>query len=215
MTISCWRPRLLFGVTVLEFPLLLTSCKRLVHTRWQVTAKHCGNRSPLVHKWRDCLQQNVRATCCSDKSLHVYQRIFVQICLCNRILSQQQVAKNQIRLNLCNLLQRQRFSHKFSNTHGFTYYCNLSLYVYRRLEIFFQRRKPSELLLKESSCGLILTKHHLLQMTINPLSPNSDQYQNSPCDINAFYNRLVVRIKAMITQDTMSLYFNNFLLLLL
>ena len=119
MTISCWRPRLLFGVTVLEFPLLLTSCKRLVHTRWQVTAKRCGNRSPLVHKWRDCLQQNVRATCCSDKSLRVYQRIFVQICLCNRILSQQQVAKNQIRLNLCNLLQRQRFSHKFSNTHGF------------------------------------------------------------------------------------------------
>ena len=53
-------------------------------------------------------------------------------------------------------------------------------------------------------CGLILTEHHLPQMTFNPLSPNSDQYQNSPCDINAFYNRLVVRIKAMITQDTMS-----------
>ena len=91
----------------------------MVHTRWKVPAKRCGNRSPLVHKWRDYLQQNVRATCCSDKSLCVYQRIFVKICLCNRILSLQQVAKNQTRLNLCNLLQRQRFSQKFSNTHEF------------------------------------------------------------------------------------------------
>ena len=214
MTISCWRPRLLFGVTVLEFPLLLTSCKRLVHTRWQVTAKRCGNRSPLVHKWRDCLQQNVRATCCSDKSLRVYQRIFVQISLCNRILSQQQVAKNQIRLNFCNLLQRQRFSQilQYTWVHILLQLVPSSVPTFRN---FFPKAKRSELLFKESSCGLILTKHHLLQMTINPLSPNSDQYQNSPCDINAFYNRLVVRIKAMITQDTMSLYFNNFLLLLL
>ena len=119
MTISCWRPRLLFGVTVLEFPLLLTSCKRWVHFRWQVATKRCGNRSPLVHRSRDYLQQIVGVTRCSDKSLHVYQRIFVKICLCNRILSQQQVAKNQIRLNLCNLLQRQRFSQKFSSTHEF------------------------------------------------------------------------------------------------
>ena len=51
--------------------------------------------------------------------------------------------------------------------------------------------------------------------TLNPLSPKGDQYQNSPCDSNAFYNRLVVRIKAMIAQDTMSWCFNNFSLLLL
>ena len=39
---------------------------------------------------------------------------------------------------------------------------------------------------------------------VNPLSPKSDQYQNSPCDKNAFYNRLMMTIKAMIAQDTMS-----------
>ena len=39
---------------------------------------------------------------------------------------------------------------------------------------------------------------------VNPLGPKSDQYQNSPCDKNAFYNRLVMTIKAMIAQDTMS-----------
>ena len=76
--------------------------------------------------------------------------------------------------------------------------------MYQHLEIFSKRWTCSELILEESSCGLILTEHRPLQMTINLLSPNSDQYQNSPCDINAFYNRLVVRIKAMITQDTMS-----------
>ena len=38
----------------------------------------------------------------------------------------------------------------------------------------------------------------------NPLSPKSDQYQNSPWDISALQNRLVMRIKDMITQDTKS-----------
>ena len=52
-------------------------------------------------------------------------------------------------------------------------------------------------------------------LTVNPLSPKSDQYQNSPCDISALQNRLVMRIKDMITQDTKSWYFNNFSLLLL
>ena len=41
-------------------------------------------------------------------------------------------------------------------------------------------------------------------MLVNPLSPKGDQYQNSPRDNNAFYNRLVLRIKAMIAQDKMS-----------
>ena len=36
---------------------------------------------------------------------------------------------------------------------------------------------------------------------INPLSPKSDQHQISPCNINALYNRVVMRITDMITQD--------------
>ena len=55
----------------------------------------------------------------------------------------------------------------------------------------------------------------LCTIPFNPLSPKSDQYQNSPCDHNAFYNRSVMRIKAMIAQDTMSWCFNDFSLLLL
>ena len=35
----------------------------------------------------------------------------------------------------------------------------------------------------------------------NPLSPKSNQHQISPCKINALLNRVVVRIKNMITQD--------------
>ena len=36
---------------------------------------------------------------------------------------------------------------------------------------------------------------------LNPLSPKSDQHQISPCNINALYNRVVMRIRDMITQD--------------
>jgi len=35
----------------------------------------------------------------------------------------------------------------------------------------------------------------------NPLSPKSDQHQISPCNINALYDRVVMRIMDMITQD--------------
>ena len=45
---------------------------------------------------------------------------------------------------------------------------------------------------------------HTTVVAFNTLSRNSDQYQNSPCDINASLNRLVMRIKDIITQDTMS-----------
>ena len=37
--------------------------------------------------------------------------------------------------------------------------------------------------------------------SVNPLSPKSDQHQISPCNINALYNRVVMRIRDMITQD--------------
>ena len=36
---------------------------------------------------------------------------------------------------------------------------------------------------------------------VNPLSPMSDQYQISLCNSNALYNRVVMRIKDMITRD--------------
>ena len=36
---------------------------------------------------------------------------------------------------------------------------------------------------------------------LNPLSPNSDQHQISSCNINALSNRVVMRIRDMITQD--------------
>ena len=56
----------------------------------------------------DKLQQHVAATRRSDKSLHVYWRIFVKILVFpTEFLSQQHCAKNQIRENLCDLSQRQ------------------------------------------------------------------------------------------------------------
>ena len=36
---------------------------------------------------------------------------------------------------------------------------------------------------------------------LNPLSPKNDQRQISPCNISALQNRVVMRIKDMITQD--------------
>ena len=62
----------------------------------------------------------------------VLENLCENICLRNKILSLQQVAKNQIRLNLCDLLrrqillQRQRFSQKFSCTYEAICRCNMS-----------------------------------------------------------------------------------------
>ena len=39
---------------------------------------------------------------------------------------------------------------------------------------------------------------------INPFSPNSDQHQSSPCNINAYSTSEVMRIKDMITQGEFS-----------
>ena len=67
----------------------------------------------------------------------VPEKFCENLCLRNRILSLQQVAKNQIRMNLCDLLrrqillQRQRFSQKFSSTQEAICRCNLSPSVYR------------------------------------------------------------------------------------
>ena len=39
---------------------------------------------------------------------------------------------------------------------------------------------------------------------LNPLRPNSDQHQFSPCNINAYSTPEVIRIKDMITQGKFS-----------
>ena len=46
-----------------------------------------------------------------------------------------------------------------------------------------------------------------LDELFNPLSPNSDQHQISPCNINAYSIPEVMRIKDMITQGYFSWYF--------
>ena len=46
--------------------------------------------------------------------------------------------------------------------------------------------------------------------TFNPLNPKSDQHQISPWNSNALYNRVVMRIKDMTTQDEFAWYFINF-----
>ena len=75
---------------------LVTSCNN--SSRRQITPCVQVGRLVAATRWE---------TRRSDKSLRVYWRIFVKICLHNRILLLQQVAKNQIRLNLCDLLRRQ------------------------------------------------------------------------------------------------------------
>ena len=98
------------------------------------------------------LQQHGEATRRSHKSLRGYWRIFVKICLHNRILSLQQVEKNQIRLKLYDLLRRQN---SVAATNIFTKFlqckrsvlslqrvsvtccCNLSPSVYRTYPGFY------------------------------------------------------------------------------
>ena len=43
--------------------------------------------------------------------------------------------------------------------------------------------------------------HVVLKGGFNPLSPESDQHQISPCNINALLNIVVMRIIDMIKQD--------------
>ena len=81
---------------------------RSVHTRRQVAATSRGDQiTPCVKDRR-----LVAATRCGDTSQRqitscVLENFCENLCLRNRILSLQQVAKNQIRLNLCDLLRRQ------------------------------------------------------------------------------------------------------------
>ena len=40
-----------------------------------------------------------------------------------------------------------------------------------------------------------------LDTVLNHLSPNSDQHETSPCDINALESRVVMRIEYMIREE--------------
>ena len=54
-----------------------------------------------------------------------------------------------------------------------------------------------------------------LSLLLNPLSPESDQHQISPCNINALLNIVVMRITDIIKQDEFAWYFIDFFPLLL
>ena len=81
---------------------------RSVHTRRQVAATSRGDQiTPCVQ-----VRRLVAATRCDDTSQRqitscVLENFCETLCLRNRILSLQHVAKNQIRLKLCDLLRRQ------------------------------------------------------------------------------------------------------------
>jgi len=50
---------------------------------------------------------------------------------------------------------------------------------------------------------------NIVWQATNPLRPNSDQHQISPCNINAQLSEQVLRIKGMITKDELFWYLNN------
>ena len=52
--------------------------------------------------------------------------------------------------------------------------------------------------------GVVQKKNQANSYHINPLSPNSDQHQNSPCNINAYSTPEVMRMKDMITRGEFS-----------
>lgn len=62
-----------------------------------------------------------------------------------------------------------------------------------------EKRTFSSYLLQIKSTPFIHSKG-VINWCIYSLSPEGGQHQNSPCDINALYNRVVTRVKAMIKQ---------------
>ena len=56
--------------------------------------------------------------------------------------------------------------------------------------------------------------YHMALLGVRGLSPNSDQHQISPCNINAYSTPEVMRIKDMITQGEFPWYFRNLFLVL-
>ena len=106
---------------------------RSVHTRRQVAATSRGNRSLCVQ-----VRRLVAATRYGDMSQRqiascVQENFCENLCLCNRVLSQQQVAQMGLIwffATCCSdkiMLRRQRFSQKFSSTHEAICRCDVSL----------------------------------------------------------------------------------------
>ena len=76
---------------------MATSCSNM--SRRQITPYEQVGLIVAATRWGDTSQRQI-ASC-------VQEKFCKNLCLRNRILSLQQVAKNQIRLNLCDLLRRQ------------------------------------------------------------------------------------------------------------
>ena len=51
------------------------------------------------------------------------------------------------------------------------------------------------------TCVSVWLPEETLKLALNPLSPESDQHEISLSSINAFLNRVVMRIEGMISQD--------------
>ena len=106
---------------------------RSVHTWRQVAATSRGNRSLCVQ-----VRRLVAATRYGDMSQRqiascVQENFCENLCLCNRVLSQQQVTQILSDLIFCDLLQRQNYVAetkiftKFSSTHEAICRCDVSL----------------------------------------------------------------------------------------
>ena len=111
--------------------LLIATCIALlkVGTHWATSYSNESRR-----KITPCVQVRrlVAATSNGDASqrqiaLCVQENFGENLCLCNRVFSQQQVAQILSDLIFCDLLRRQRFSQKFSSTHEAICRCDVSL----------------------------------------------------------------------------------------
>ena len=86
----------------------------------------------------------------------------------------------------------------------------------KKLFLIFWAGGPQEVLknkpfqLTKNHCNCVHKEEDHKHRILNPLSPNSDQHQISPCDSNAHLTPEVMRIKDVITQGEFSWYFNNF-----
>ena len=139
-----WPVRtLLFGVNLLYYfkistPEWVSEWGRHLHIKGRYTPGDKLQQHVAVTDHPMCTG---RVTSCSNKVRRTSQRQIAScvlenfcenLCLRDRILSLQQVAKNQIRLNLCDLLWRQnsvaatKIFTKFSTTHELICRCNVS-----------------------------------------------------------------------------------------
>ena len=108
-------------------------------------------------------------------------------------------------------IRRQKKNEK--KNHRTTVFMSKQVRMWRISEIL---RKRNENFTKKSDIRYFYGNPFPLQnkaiviKALNPLSPNSDQHQISPCNIKAYSTPEVMRIKDIITKGEFSWYFNNF-----